>query len=450
MRRKSFSKGKGEISMLNLNISFMIGTGPANVKPNLPGAMPVLTFPRGGVTFRKTMNFVYLSPHFPPNYFRFCVHLRRQGANVLGIADPPYDSLRPELKEALNDYYRVDDLHNYDQLLRGCGYFTQRHGKLDRIDSHNEYWLETEARLRTDFNLFGIRIGDIASVKSKSRMKGVFMNAGVAVARGAVARTLEEGMRLVQETGYPVVAKPDIGVGAIATHKLDSESELERFFSRKPPVDYILEEFIFGRILSFDGLADRDGNPVFATAHAYSQGVMEAVNNDDHIFYYSFREIPKDLEEAGRKVLAAFRVRERFFHFEFFRTHRDGRIVALEVNLRPPGGLTTDMFNYANDIDIYRQWASVVVRNEFTAEYSRPYHCLYAGRKSRKRYLHAHGDILAAFGDAIVHHEPIDSIFRAAIGDYGYLARSASLEEILAIARFIHETKEDPSGRNPA
>ena len=392
------------------------------------------------------MNFVYLSPHFPPNYYRFCVHLRRLGANVLGLADPPYESLRPELKEALSDYYRVDDMHRYDQLVRGCGYFTQRHGKLDRIDSHNEYWLETEARLRTDFNMFGIRNEDIAAVKSKSRMKVLFRNAGVAVARGTVARTLEEGKRLVREIGYPVVAKPDVGVGAIATYKISRDAELERFFSEKPPVDYLLEEFIDGTIHSFDGLADRDGNPVFHTAHAYSQGVMETVNNDDHIYYYSYREIPPDLEAAGRRVLAAFGVRERFFHFEFFRTNRDGRIVALEVNLRPPGGLTTDMFNYANDIDIYRQWAGVVVRNEFTAAYSRPYHCLYAGRKFRKSYVHGHEEILAAFGGVIVHHEEINSVFRAAIGDYGYLARSSSLEEILAIARFIHETKDNPSG----
>jgi hypothetical protein len=387
------------------------------------------------------MNFVYLSPHFPPNYYLFCVHLRRLGADVLGLADPPFDSLRPELREALSDYYRVDDLHNYDQLLRGCGYFTHRHGKLDRIDSHNEYWLETEARVRTDFNMFGIRIEDIASVKSKSRMKAKFQAAGVAVARGAVARTLEEGKRLVRETGYPVVAKPDVGVGAIATYKISCEAELERFFSRKPPADYLLEEFIDGRIFSFDGLTDRDGNLVFHTAHAYSQGVMEAVNHDDHLYYYSFRDIPRDLEEAGRKVLSAFGVRERFFHFEFFRTNRDGRIVALEVNLRPPGGLTTDMFNYANDIDIYRQWASLVVRNEFTAIPSRAYHCGYIGRKRGKHYVHGHAEILAACGRCIVHHEEIDSIFRAAIGDYGYLARSASLEEILAAARFIHETR---------
>jgi len=399
-----------------------------------------LTFRAGGGNFREKMNFVYLSPHFPPNYYRFCVQLNRLGATVLGLADSPYDSLRPELKEALTEYYRVEDLHRYDQLLRGCGYFTHRYGKLDRIDSHNEYWLETEARLRTDFNMYGIKGGEIAAVKSKSLMKARFRDAGVAVARGAVARTLEEGKRIVGETGYPIVAKPDIGVGAIATCKISGATELERFYSEKPRVDYILEEFIDGGILSFDGLADRNGDPVFHTAHAYSQGVMEAVNNDDHLFYYSFREIPPDLEAAGRAVLRAFDVRERFFHFEFFRTNREGRIVALEVNLRPPGGLTTDMFNYANDIDIYHQWASVVVRNEFTARIRRPYHCGYIGRKRSKRYAHGHDDIMAAFGRCIVHHEEIDSIFRAAIGDTGYLVRSPDLEEILAAARYVQET----------
>ena len=47
------------------------------------------------------MNIVILSPHFPPNYQNFYVELNRLGANVLGIADEPYDLLSPRLKEAL-------------------------------------------------------------------------------------------------------------------------------------------------------------------------------------------------------------------------------------------------------------------------------------------------------------------------------------------------------------
>ncbi len=290
------------------------------------------------------MNFVYLSPHFPPNYYLFCVQLRRMGATVLGLADAPYEGLRPELKESLSEYYRVDDMHDYDQLLRACGHFTHRHGKLDRIDSLNEYWLEREARLRDDFNMAGLRAGEIAAVKRKSRMKEIFARAGVSVARGRVANTLQEAEGFAAEVGFPLVAKPDIGVGAAATFRIADGRELSGFYARKPLGDTMLEEFIEGRIFSFDGLADRDGNIVFYTAHAYSQGIMETVNADDHIYYYSLRTIPPDLEAAGRRAVAEFGVRERFFHIEFFRAYRDGRIVALEANMRPPGGLTTDMF----------------------------------------------------------------------------------------------------------
>jgi hypothetical protein len=386
------------------------------------------------------MNYVYLSPHFPPNYRNFVIQLRRAGAAVFGIGDTPFDAMPPDLRHAFTEYYKVGDMHDYDQLVRAMGHFTTRHGKMDRIDSLNEYWLETEARLRTDFNLEGVKSDRILDIKRKSRMKEIYRSAGVNVARGVVPRTLEQALALVAETGYPLVAKPDIGVGAMATYKIHDRKELEAFFAKQPPVDYIFEEFIRGGIFSFDGLANREGEIVFWTGHVYSQGVMETVNEDSDVYYYSLREIPKDLEEAGRRTARAFGVRDRFFHFEFFRTPED-RIVALEVNMRPPGGLTTDMFNYANDIDIYREWANVVVNGRFEAKFSRPYHCGYVGRKGGKPYVRSHAEVLERLGPIVVHHETINSVFRPAIGDYGYLVRSPDAAVIRDAARFIQEKR---------
>ena len=386
------------------------------------------------------MNFVFLSPHFPPNYYQFAVHLQRLGATVLGLADEPYELLHLELRQALAEYYKVFNLHNYDELLRALGYFTHKYGRLDRLDSHNEYWLETEASLRTDFNIPGLKTAEIARAKRKSLMKQTFQKAGIPVARGKVVRSLAEARRLVKETGYPLVAKPDIGVGAAKTFKINDAAKLAGFFEHKPPADYMLEEFIHGEIFTFDGLADRDGNLVFCSSLQYSQGIMETVNEDSLIYYYTLREIPADLEEAGRRVLKAFEVRERFFHFEFFRAAADGRIVALEVNLRPPGGLTTDMFNYANDIDIYAEWAHVVVHNRFTAQVTRPYHCAYIGRKFNRSYACSHEHALAELGPRLVHHEPISGVFAQALGEYGYLVRSPDLDEIHAMAALIQQT----------
>ena len=383
------------------------------------------------------MNHVYLSPHFPPNYHYFCVHLRRLGVNVLGVADEAYDGLLPELKDSLTEYYRVDDMHSYDQLLRACGHFTHCYGKIDRIDSHTEYWMESEARLRTDFNVEGPKLVDLDRIKRKSEMKRAFEEAGIAAPRGGVARDISDIWRLAEETGYPLVAKPDIGVGAANTFKLNGPQDVERFWSAKPAVDYLVEEFIHGQILTFDGLTDREGNPVFYTSMTYSQGVMETVNEDRHIYLYNFREIPADLEEAGRRTLKAFSVRERFFHFEFFRSERTGQVIALEVNMRPPGGPILDIYNYAHDIDLYWEWANIVVNNRFVEAYSRKYHCCFVGQKYSKSYHHSHEEIMDAFGALVVHHQPMPPIFALAMGDTYYLLRSPDLDEILAAAHFI-------------
>jgi hypothetical protein len=389
------------------------------------------------------MNFVFLSPHFPPNYFRFCQHLHYLGVTVLGLADEPYDLLNPDLRSVLTEYYKVNNMHNYDELLRGLGYFTHKYGRIDRIDSQNEYWLETEAQLRTDFNIPGVKNHEIAVIKRKSLMKETFQNAGIPVARGKVVHNITDARRLIKEIGYPTVAKPDIGVGAAKTFKIHNPGELKKFFDQKPDNDYIMEEFIAGKIFTFDGLTDKEGNLVFYTSHTYSQGVMETVNNDELIYYYSLREIPEDLLEIGRHTLNAFSVRERFFHFEFFRRQLDHQIIALEVNMRPPGGLTTDMFNYANNIDIYAEWAHIMVHNRFTAQYSRPYHCCYVGRKYNRNYAHSHTEVVQELGAYLVHHEQISGVFSPALGDYGYLIRSPNLNKILAMVHFIHETVGD-------
>ena len=335
----------------------------------------------------------------------------------------------------------TDDLHNYDDLVRACGFFTHRYGKIDRLDSLNEYWLSTEARLRDDFNIFGVGGTEIDFIRRKSRMKAKFREAGVPVARGRIVHTVDDARTLIRETGYPVIAKPDDGVGAIATYRLDDNQDLAEFFESRPDTDYIMEEFISGTIYSFDGLVDREGNPVFHTAHTFSQGIMETVNEARHLYYYSLRDIPASLEKIGRECLRAFNVKERFFHIEFFQTAAD-RYVSLEVNMRPPGGYTTDMFNYACNIDIYRIWAELLVLNRTDVNYTRDYHCCYASRKLNQRYAHSHEDILAHYGPFMVQIDSVPGVFSSALGDIGYIFRAKRQDEILEIVQFIHQTDE--------
>lgn len=384
------------------------------------------------------MNVVFLSPHFPPNVALFCVRLRELGANVLGIADTAEEHLRPELRGALTDYYRVDDLHDLDALVRAVGWFTHRHGKIDRLESLNEYWLETDARLRTEFNIEGLRLDGIARVKRKSAMKRVFERAEVRTARGRLARTARAARQFAAEVGFPIIAKPDIGVGAARTYRIDDAADLEAYLADKPPVDYILEEFLDGQLLSYDGLVDRTGRPVFTVSLVYGRDVLDAVRGAD-MHYWIDRGIPPDLDEVGRRVLRAFDVRERPFHFEFFRL-ADRSIAALEVNMRQPGGLTVDMWNWANDMDFYRAWAEVVVRGTTEVRPSRASYCFWAGRKDGHPYRLGHAEVLARFGDRLVHHARVDDVFAAAIGNHGYILRGPDLAALQAAGREILAT----------
>ena len=383
------------------------------------------------------MNIVLLSPHFPENHYLYALHLRDLGANVIGLADEPWGYMPGHVQQSLNDYVQIQDMNNYDQLLRACGQITAQYGKIDRIESLNEHWLETEAQLRTDFNVPGIHSDGIARIKRKSEMKPVFAAHDIPYIRGQRVQSLEEAQAFVAEVGFPVVLKPDTGVGASQTYKVEDAETLAKLYAHIR-VPYIAEEFIEGQIVTFDGLADRTGRPVFFISTIYSQGVMEAVNHNDHIYYYTLREVPADVEALGRKMLKAFEVRERFFHFEFFR-RPNGELVALEVNMRPPGGPTLDMFNYANDIDLYREWAYVVMHNHFNSPWSRPYSCMYVGRKQHLDYVYSHEEVLHHWGHLLVRHGQLPVLFRRAMGDYFYIFRSPDEADVIAAAQWIQQ-----------
>ncbi len=383
------------------------------------------------------MNVVIISPNFPPNFFNFAVAASQAGLTVLGIGDAPYDMLRTELRDALSDYYYVADLHHYDAVMRACGYFTYRFGKIDRLESHSEYWLEQDARLRAEFNIQGLRPRDMEIVKRKTHMKQVFSRAGIPVSPGAIASTPAEAKALIGEMGYPVVAKPDVGVGAAETYQIDNAESLEAFFAKKAAVDYIIEHYVQGTLYSYDGLTDRDGRIVFSTAHSYHPSIMNVVNADLDVYARSYRLIPPQLEDVGIKAVRAFNVRERFFHIEFIHSEPDDTWVALEMNMRPPGGPMLDVINYANDIDLYSEWVNLVAFNTFTAETNRPYYCTFVGRKTYLLHQHSHSDILTNLKEFIVHHEPIPPVFARAMGNYVYVLRSPHMEKLQEAIDYI-------------
>ena len=68
-------------------------------------------------------NFIIISPHFPENFVTFAQRLNEVGFNTLGIADVPYDDLSHELQDSLTEYFKVEDMNDYDQVYRAVALF---------------------------------------------------------------------------------------------------------------------------------------------------------------------------------------------------------------------------------------------------------------------------------------------------------------------------------------
>jgi len=388
------------------------------------------------------MNFVFISPHFPPQFFHFITALRERGVNVLAIGDTPYDGLRHELRESIREYFFAPSLHDYDALLRATAYLTWRHGRIERIESLNESWLGQEARLREDFNVFGLKPADIQRLRSKSGMATVFREAGVPHPELELVQSATQVKAFAQRVGYPLVLKPDVGVGAAHTFKVSSDAEVDKMLAQPPSSPYVAQKFIQGAIITYDGVVDRDGKILFSLSHQYSDGVMEVVTERRDISFWSLKQIPEALETLGRKAVDALGLRERWFHLEFFHLP-DDRFIVLEANLRPPGGFMTDMINYACDTDVYRLWARVVTGDPVSAiRYTPKYHVCHIARRAGRPYLHSHEEVLRQLGPSLMMHTTdMPGVYQAAMGTEMYLTRHADLERMREDVRFVQATQ---------
>ena len=384
-------------------------------------------------------NLVFISPNFPTNYWQFCHELKKNGMNVLGIGDSPYENLTDELKGSLNEYYKVSSLENDDEVYRAIAFFIHKYGRIDWLESNNEYWLERDARLRTDFNIqSGFQISDIPRIKYKSKMKPYYQAVGIPTAKFYLVESYEGCKNFIDEVGYPVITKPDNGVGASDTHKISSEEDLNHFFATKiPGVTYIMEEYVNAEVNSYDAIIDSKGNPIFETGNVTPNSIMDVVNNNDNSIYYIVKELPEDMKKAGRDTVKSFGVKSRFVHFEFFRLLEDheglgkkGDVMALEVNMRPCGGFTPDMINFAHSTNVYKIWADMICYDSSLMPQDDHAFCAYAGRRDGKNFVLSHDDIMKKYGDKMKMVERIPEALSGAMANQMYVARFKTKEEM--------------------
>ena len=391
------------------------------------------------------MNVLFLSPHFPRHFYQFCDRLKSRGVTVLGIGDCPWDGIGENCQNALTDYRSVSGLTDYDAVYRTVAEFISRYGRIDFVNSQNEYWLELEARIRTDFNIpTGPHIEDMAAINRKSRMKEGYQKAGVPAARWCLPDSLDEAKKFAAEIGYPVIVKPNKGVGATSTYKIHDDAGMAKFWSDKPDaVEFIEEECVPGHVETFDGITDSRGEVLFAASQCLPVSLMDAVNQDADVVSYC-QNPPEDLRRAGVATLKQYPARNLFFHFEFFRLDQDkkglgkkGDIVGLEVNMRAPGGRIPDKMNYAYDTDVYTIWADSLIYDKCFMNSTFKHYITHVGRKNSIDYALNLEEVRSRWGHCMIEEMDVDPALADEMGNHAYLMRADSLQERDAQVRDI-------------
>ena len=131
---------------------------------------------------------------------------------------------------------------------------------------------------------------------------------------------------------------------------------------------------------------------------------MDIVNDNDNSIYYIIKDLPEDTRAAGRAAVKSFGVKSRFIHFEFFRMTENqasmgkkGQIVALEVNMRPCGGFTPDMINFARSTNVYKIWADMIAFGGTDMPVGEHFYCPFAGRRDGKHFVYSHEQIMQKY-----------------------------------------------------
>ena len=319
---------------------------------------------------------ILLEPSFPDNQKQFARALAEVGATVIGIGERPKDWLDDDVKGWLSHYEQVDSVTN-DAAVERAVRWIQGRVWVDRLEATIEAHTMTAARVREACTIPGTSVRTAFLCRDKPAMKQVLREAGVPCARSTGAASADAVRTFAADVGYPLIVKPPDGAGASGTHRVDDAGDLERAIAESgvdQGVPVAVEEFMEGHEGFYDTITC-GGHVVHEFVSHYYPNVLEAMrtrwispqfvatNRLDAVADYD------EVKEMGRRVIAALGIDTSATHMEWFSGPKG--LVFSEIGCRPPGVRAWDLYGAGNDLDLYREWAQVVVHGSTDRRASR-------------------------------------------------------------------------------
>ena len=380
------------------------------------------------------MHIIFIAPHFPANQRQFVRALAGIGARVTGIGEAPLDALDGELKSWLFGYEQVRSVALEDDMLQAVRRIQKRGPWVHRLEATIESHMNLAARLREQTGIPGLSSEQVLLCRDKFIMKRFLRSKGVPCARNAEVNSAEDAVAFVREVGFPVILKPKDGAGAAGTYRIDDEAGLvhaikDSGLSHRPGA-MTMEEFIHGHEGFYDTLTC-NGQIVFDGICHYYPNVLPAMRNrhvNPKIVVTNRMDASgyQELRKFGQRVVDVMQLGTTATHMEWF--YGPKGLSFSEIGARPPGCRLWDLYNFANDFDIYTEWAKALMFGECSPRPSRRYAAgLISLRPDRDGHIVGYEGlekIQHAFGDNILKmHLPGPGTRTNSVGS-GYLGHA--------------------------
>lgn len=356
------------------------------------------------------MNIIFIEPSFPYNQREFVRALHAAGANVIGIGERPVSHMSDELKSWLGDYVQVSSVVHEPTLLKAVK-AVQAAVWVDRLEATIEAHIMAAAAVREATGIPGTSTQTAFLCRDKPAMKEALRNAGIPCAQSTRAKTPQDARDFAAAIGFPLIIKPPAGAGASGTYRVGDDEALEQVINESGLADghaVAVEEFIEGHegfidTVTIDGEVGHEfithyyPNVLEAMRHRWISPQMIATNRIDEPGYQEVRELT-------RKVIKILDIGTSATHMEWFFGPKGLKFS--EIGCRPPGVGQWDVYNAANEFDLYFEWACAIVHGKTHTPPSRRFAAgMIALRPERDGRISGYSgvdEIGNRFGDCIV------------------------------------------------
>jgi hypothetical protein len=296
------------------------------------------------------------------------------------VSSDPEGAIPAPLRSRVAGHYRVEQCLDADALAAAVRAIARSVGKVDRLTGALEQLQTPLAAVRDALGIEGIGSEVARNFRDKDRMKEVLRAHGVPVARSALVASPKGLRAFVEQVGFPVIVKPQAGVGARATYRISSAAELAALEakgvvpSHESPLQ--AEEFVQAREHTCETVTVR-GKAVWRSGTRYFPTPLEALEapwmqycvllpREDHETEWTrFHPVNDAALKALLGASAGTAAGTALTHMEWF-LRDDGSSLVNEVGARPPGVGIMPLMGLAHDTDFFADWAELIAFDRFT------------------------------------------------------------------------------------